>query len=220
MSRKNKSIRLKSKRLILQTASPEEMEQLRDSAADEELKQAYQEMMDGCITHPEHYAWYVAWKITDRRSGELLGDCCFKGPQKDGTVEIGYGILPEHEGKGYMTEAVKTLCEWALSQENVYFILAETAPDNAKSQRVLEKNGFQSLGKEGEEGPLFYREKGKSNWTATYMCLGLSVGLAMGIAQGNQAIGMCLGMSVGVCLGSALDSRDKKKREACRERIF
>lgn len=31
----------------------------------------------------------------------------------------------------------------------------ETAPENAASQRVLEKNGFRFAGKFGEEGPRF-----------------------------------------------------------------
>lgn len=220
MGKKNKTCKLKSKRLILQTASLEEMEQLRDETDDGELKKAYQEMLDGCVEHPEQYAWYAAWKIIERQSGNVIGDCCFKGAPSEGAVEIGYGITQDYEGKGYTTEAVKTLCEWALAHEKVYFILAETEADNVKSQRVLEKNDFQPMGKEGEEGPLFFQEKGKSNWLAVYMCLGLSVGMSIGLSQGNQALGMCLGMCLGICLGSVLDNSDKKNREMCREKLL
>lgn len=34
-------------------------------------------------------------------------------------IEIGYGLKEEYRHYGYMTEAVKAITEWALSQENV-----------------------------------------------------------------------------------------------------
>ena len=43
---------------------------------------------------------------------------CFKGFGDDGVIEIGYGLKEEYRHHGYMTEAVKVITEWALSQEN------------------------------------------------------------------------------------------------------
>ena len=82
---------------------------------------------------------------------------CFKGLNDDGSVEIGYGITEENQGKGYATEAVEAVIAWALNQSGVRQVEAETEPGNRKSQRVLEKCGFSPLGIIGEEGPRFYR---------------------------------------------------------------
>ena len=41
-------------------------------------------------------------------------------------IEIGYGLKEEYRHHGYMTEAVKAITEWALSQENVKQVKAET----------------------------------------------------------------------------------------------
>lgn len=88
-------------------------------------------------------------------SNETIGDLCFKGISSDGVVELGYGIHSGYEGKGYATEAVIALVQWASSQPAVTQIDAETDPDNIASQKVLAKAGFVANGEIGEEGPRF-----------------------------------------------------------------
>ena len=85
----------------------------------------------------------------------IAGDFCFKGLGDDGVVEIGYGLKEEYRHHGYMTEAVKAITEWALSQESVNQVEAETDVENIASQKVLFRSGFVSNGKDGEEGPRF-----------------------------------------------------------------
>ena len=117
------------------------------------MKQAYGEMLQGCLDHPSQWAWYCVWFMV--LNGERIGDLCFKGLSENGTVEIGYGIQPAYEGKGLTTEAVEGLVRWASGQDGVKRIEAETDPDNRASQRVLEKVGFIPTGETGEEGPRF-----------------------------------------------------------------
>lgn len=57
-------------------------------------------------------------------------------------VEIGYGLGKEFEHKGYMTEAVKAMCAWALEQDKVQHVLAETDMHGLASQHVLQQCGF------------------------------------------------------------------------------
>lgn len=216
---KFKPLKLKTKRLLIETASLAEMEQLRDEAQDAERKKAYQEMIDGCQENPKQYNWYAAWKIMDRTSGELIGEFCFKGPQKDGAVEIEYGIKPAFEKQGYMSEAVKVMCGWATSQEDVYFIMAKTTEENAASKRVLEKNKFKPVETNGEEGLRFFLERESSVWMPIYMSFGLCIGMSLGMSQGNQSLGMCLGMSVGLAIGAAMDASDKKRRDGFRQKL-
>ena len=147
---------VRTERLLIRLASEAEMHELIEQEPEEALKQAYTEMLDACIAHPEQRQWYAAWLI-ELPDGQRVGDLCFKGLSPDGAVEIGYGLLPAYWGKGYASEAVSAMTEWASRQPGVRRIEAETDPDNAASQRVLQKAGFVPTGVCGEEGPRFVR---------------------------------------------------------------
>lgn len=145
---------LHTERLTLRPASRKEMEALIAAQEDPNLRVAYGEMPDGCLAHPEQWRWYAPWLIA-LKNGTCIGDVCFKGLGDDGAVEIGYGINPPHEGKGYATEAVDAMVHWAFRQPGVVRVEAETEPGNAASQRVLAKCGFRTTGGFGTEGPRF-----------------------------------------------------------------
>ena len=138
---------LNTERLRIYPASREQMEAMIASEQEEELKKAYDEMLEGCLRHPDQWDWYAIWMI-EKTDGTHIGDLCFKGLREDGIAEIGYGILEEHQGQGYATEAVQAACHWA-------FLHPDVSAENAASQRVLEKCGFRSNGTFGEEGPRF-----------------------------------------------------------------
>ena len=101
-------IKLNTERFILSTASRDEMQEIIDKEADETMKAAYREMLQGALDHPEQWEWYAIW-IIERKDGAKVGDLCFKGRNDDGSVEIGYGILTEYQGRGYATEAVDAM---------------------------------------------------------------------------------------------------------------
>lgn len=95
-------------------------------------------------TVPRVHPWYTYWLVlvTCRHYGAgLIG---FKGyPNRQGQVEIGYGIDPDFRSHGYTTEAVQALMAWAFTQpEGVSAVIAETTKSNIASQRVLEKVGM------------------------------------------------------------------------------
>ena len=119
-----------------------------------EMRLAYGEMLSGCKNHPEDRIWYAPWKMEQKGTEAMIGDLCFKGTPQKGSVEIGYGVLPEYEGKGYTTEAVRAMVQWAFEDARVEYVEAETEPGNKASQRVLEKNVFFPCG-QGAEGPRF-----------------------------------------------------------------
>ena len=211
-----KELQLKTKRLCISPMTDEELRQLAEETTDQELRQAYEEMLEGSLNNREFRLWYTAWKICLKGNGQIIGTEGFKGPADTYSVEIGYGIDKEYEGNGYATEAVKALIEWAFTQENVYYIEAESAMDNVGSRKVLEKLSFQPDGM-GKEGERYILEKTEAMWMPIYMCFGLSIGLSLGNASGNMSIGMCLGMAIGLCIGSALDASNKKRRAKIKE---
>lgn len=150
-------VALETEQLRLYVASQAEMEQLIERQTDGELKKAYQEMLDGYLTHPKQGEWYAIWLVT-RHDGVQVGDLSFKGLNEDGSVEIGYGIKDEFQGQWYATKAVRAAVDWALNQDGVLCVEAEAEPDNKVSQRVLAKCGFVLNGIVGEEGPRFVRK--------------------------------------------------------------
>ena len=89
--------------------------------------------------------------VIDREERVAVGQMGFKGLPADGVVEIGYGINPSYQNRGYATEMVTALTEWALSQPTVDRVTAECRRDNVGSIRVLEKAGFERTGRRVDE---------------------------------------------------------------------
>ncbi len=95
---------------------------------------------------PTISGWGV-WLVINKETNTIIGDIGFKGkPNSDNTVEVGYGIIPSAQNKGYATEAVKEIIEWAFSFKNVDKVIAECLVDNFSSIRVLEKLKMKKLG--------------------------------------------------------------------------
>ena len=143
---------LETRRLKIYAASQELMETFIEAQTIDVLKAAYTEMLNGCLRHPDQWEWYAIWMI-ERKDGTHIGELCFKGLSAKGIAEIGYGISEKYQNKGYATEVVKAVLEWAFAHPEVATVEAETGPDNAASKRVLEKCGFELNGVIGEEGP-------------------------------------------------------------------
>lgn len=149
---------IETKRLRIYAASQEQMEQVIASETVDEMKAAYTQMLDGCLSHPDQWEWYAIWMI-ERKDGTHIGDLCFKGITEEAATEIGYGIDEAFQNCGYATEAVSALTQWALAQSCITAVVAQTEEGNTASQRVLSKAGFLPTGTNGEEGPLFIRRK-------------------------------------------------------------
>jgi ribosomal-protein-alanine N-acetyltransferase len=98
---------------------------------------------------PALLGWGI-WLMIHREERTVIGDLGFKGrPDDEGTVEIGYSVVPAYRRQGFASEAVRALVDWALAQQGVRGIVAECSRDNAPSIRVLEKVGMQRLGTGG-----------------------------------------------------------------------
>jgi RimJ/RimL family protein N-acetyltransferase len=94
-------------------------------------------------------------QIVDRRTGLVIGALGFFGPPDEtGTVEIGYGVVPEARGQGVATEAVAALLAFADGRPEVRKVVASTDLDNFASQRVLVKSGLRPV--HADEQKRFY----------------------------------------------------------------
>jgi len=102
----------------------------------------------------------IGGTIIERAELVAVGGMGLKGaPDENGAVEIGYGVNPSYQNRGYATEIARGLVAWALAQPGVRRVTAECLEDNAGSIRVLEKVGFRRVGRRMDgEGPLLLWE--------------------------------------------------------------
>lgn len=87
------------------------------------------------------HAWFTYWLIVIKEDNVGAGTLGFKGyPNEEGSTEIGYGIDPTYQNKGYMSEAVRSLIGWAFT-DPVCNMITATEVYNPASRRLLEKLG-------------------------------------------------------------------------------
>ena len=121
-------------------SNPDNMKYIpRPLLKNEEEALAMIHMMNGKIAENTDINWAVCIKNTDK----IIGFMGFYRTQPENyRTEIGYMILPEYEGKGYVTEAVKAMLNYAFNSVGFHSVDAVIDPDNVGSEKVLLKNGF------------------------------------------------------------------------------
>lgn len=124
----------------------------REPEKDKHVRAANENRAEMVLKYPENYEWYTNWALILKDDSAVIGGIMVMAESgEDGEVEFGYGTDPAYQNKGYMTEAVAALKEWAFKNPDLRYVIAETYKDNDASQKVLIKNGFEKY-KETEEG--------------------------------------------------------------------
>jgi [ribosomal protein S5]-alanine N-acetyltransferase len=111
---------------------------------------------------PEQEGWWLHFILLTRSiAGRILvGSAGYKGPPgPDGTVEVGYGVVSDHQRQGFASEATRGLVAHAFAQPAVRRVIAETYPDMTPSIGVLTKCGFHYIGAGSEPGVIRYERK-------------------------------------------------------------
>ncbi|MDF2571112.1 MAG: putative acetyltransferase [Sporomusa sp.] len=113
----------------------------------EPLEGAFLDILKGqleiAIKDELNYLYHSFWFIIRKTDRVVVGSADFKDvPNENNEAEIGYGLGKEYEHNGYMTEAVKAMCDWALTRETISHIIAETDIDSLKSHNILKRCGF------------------------------------------------------------------------------
>jgi ribosomal-protein-alanine N-acetyltransferase len=106
---------------------------------------------------PHQAGWWLHFVVLARGATgrTLIGSAGYKGPPSpDGTVEVGYGIVRDHQRQGYASETVRGLLERAFVVPAVQRVIAETLPELTPSIGVLRKCGFRFIGDGAEPGVI------------------------------------------------------------------
>ena len=88
---------------------------------------------------------YYNWAIVTKQD-EFLGMVNLKVNDKNDSVEFSYAIDNRHTGKGYMTEALKLVLDFALNKMKVARIQGACVTENIASKKVMEKCGMENEG--------------------------------------------------------------------------
>ncbi|MFA5966727.1 MAG: GNAT family protein [Sphingomonas sp.] len=83
-----------------------------------------------------------AWAITLTGDDTAIGTLAAHEKRQGRVVEIGYALARTHWGQGYAREAVSRLIDLLLREEGHRRVFADTDPENAASNRLLESLGF------------------------------------------------------------------------------
>ncbi|WP_297436542.1 GNAT family protein [Thermococcus sp.] len=108
--------------------------------------------------YEDELEWYEALRrgkkrekvftILERSSKGLTGVVGLHGiDHENGRAEVGYFLSPEYWGRGYATEAVALALRYAFEWLNLRKVYAHVFETNLASIRVLEKNGFNLVGR-------------------------------------------------------------------------
>jgi [ribosomal protein S5]-alanine N-acetyltransferase len=84
------------------------------------------------------------WVIEKKTDHELLGMITARVDEHK--WELGYVLARSYWGRGYMTEIVKKLVDWALKRGGIYRVWSVCDVDNRASARVMEKAGMRREG--------------------------------------------------------------------------
>lgn len=87
------------------------------------------------------FSW---WAIKEKASGVVVGAACLQylANVEGAPLEIGWRLIPEHNGKGYATEAAKAIIDFAAEHIGADYLVAVADPENIPSQRVMQRLGM------------------------------------------------------------------------------
>ncbi|KWX87885.1 GNAT family acetyltransferase [Paenibacillus riograndensis] len=85
----------------------------------------------------------IRFSIILMESNEIIGSCGYNSLDfENAKAEIGYDIAKAFWGKGYASEASRSLLDYAFSSLNLNRIEAKVAPQNVNSIKLLQKLQF------------------------------------------------------------------------------
>ncbi len=85
----------------------------------------------------------INWVLRLKESNEFIGDLgMWRFDIAHHRAEIGYSMFPAFHGKGYMTEALNRMLDFAFQDIKLHSLEANTHPDNESSMALLKRVGF------------------------------------------------------------------------------
>jgi len=108
---------------------------------------------------PNELLWRIRLVVL-RSNRTVIGSINLKGmPDKNGRVEIGWGISEDYRRRGKATKATEAVMGWAFSQPGVKRIIATIPINNIESERVAQRLGMKQSGELQRGLPVWAKER-------------------------------------------------------------
>lgn len=137
-----------SERLTMRPQSKADAEALYEAYSDAELMTWWSSAPHASVDETRDYMWdastpsdWRGWVMAERATGAVVGTLAAGTSRKPQVVEIGYLLIRRYWGRGYASEGVTRLID-LLFEEGHRRVWADTDPDNAASNRLLQRLGF------------------------------------------------------------------------------
>jgi len=136
--------KLTTPRLTLRKLCPEDAVPLYQAgilgASPEEARQIMQNMLR-YNDEPMNFHWVLC--LNDQPIGRIKA---WEVNPRDDYAQLGYDIAPAHRCQGYMTEAVRRVCQYLLTEAGMHRVYCIIRESNPASIRVCEKAGLKYEG--------------------------------------------------------------------------
>jgi ribosomal-protein-alanine N-acetyltransferase len=150
-------IKLYTDRLLIRDQIIEDLESYHELFSDNNLMKYLQDIKTKTIEESQEnllneieeygtkdrklYGLRIENKLTNEHIGQI-GYTVMENTSYGKLVHMGYFIKEKYWNKGYMTEAVKRVIEFAFNENNVYRIHTGCHKENVASEKVMQKCGF------------------------------------------------------------------------------
>ena len=92
----------------------------------------------------QKFTWSIFLKGTDTVIGQIT--CQPKDDEPENIRDVGWFIDPEHQGRGYATEAATAVLDFMFNEVEITDIQTSAAEINPGSWKLMEKLGFEFVG--------------------------------------------------------------------------
>ncbi|MFF0415331.1 GNAT family N-acetyltransferase [Kitasatospora sp. NPDC004745] len=95
---------------------------------------------------------WITRAVVSEPDGVVVGDAGFhRPPDEDGTVEVGFTVVPAHRRQGYARAMLAALLLRAAAEPGIRTVRARISPDNTASLATVAGFGFARVGEQGNE---------------------------------------------------------------------
>lgn len=147
------SVRLETERLVIRTFEPRDAEPYLEMASDPNfhrfLPPSPPPTLESCRSMIEQRRalererGYAMWAVEAREGGAFVGQCGLYPLEHRGPgVELAYHFRTVCWGRGYATEAARSVLAHGLGALGLERVIAIVVPENIASCRVVEKIGM------------------------------------------------------------------------------
>jgi aminoglycoside 6'-N-acetyltransferase len=143
-----------TERLVLRRSRPDDAETISAYRTDPEVRRGQgwertdpatvrREIEEMAARAPGDPGGWVQFSLEERSDGRLVGDIGLSlADGEPGVIKVGYTVSPAFQGRGYATEAVRALVDYAFDVLGAEIVRAYADAENVASIRVAEKVGL------------------------------------------------------------------------------